>query len=171
MANSWEQLRNAGADARARLVAAAAKEWNVDAERITIEKGVVRHPSGKAETFGGLAGLAQTVMIKGQPKPKDSDDWRLIGRHVPKVDTVSKTNDSAMFTIDVKLPDLATCLIARPSRFGAKPKDVDPAPALAVPGVKEVFVVPEGVAVVADGFWAAKKGRDAFKINWDETGA
>jgi isoquinoline 1-oxidoreductase beta subunit len=170
MANSWEQLRNAGAEARARLVAAAAKEWNVDAERITIEKGVVKHPSGKAATFGELAGLAQTVMIKGQPNPKDSGDWRLIGKHVPKVDTVSKTNGSAMFTIDVKLPDLATCLIARPSRFGAKPKDVDPAPALAVPGVKEVFIVPEGVAVVADGFWAAKKGRDALKISWDETG-
>jgi isoquinoline 1-oxidoreductase subunit beta len=170
MANSWEQLRNAGAEARARLVAAAAREWKVDAERITIEKGVVRHPSGKAATFGKLAGLAQTVMIKGQPKPKDSRDWRLIGKHVPKVDTASKTNGSAMFTIDVKLPDLATCLIARPSRFGAKPKDVDPAPALAVPGVKEVFVVPEGVAVLADGFWAAKKGRDALKISWDETG-
>lgn len=170
MANSWEQLRNAGAEARARLVAAAAKEWNVDAERITIEKGVVKHPSGKAATFGELAGLAQTVMIKGQPNPKDPGDWRLIGKHVPKVDTVSKTNGSAMFTIDVKLPDLATCLIARPSRFGAKPKDVDPAPALAVPGVKEVFIVPEGVAVVADGFWAAKKGRDALKISWDETG-
>ena len=79
----------------------------------------------------------QTVMIKGQPNPKDPGDWRLIGKHVPKVDTVSKTNGSAMFTIDVKLPDLATCLIARPSRFGAKPKDVDPAPALAVPGVKD----------------------------------
>jgi len=170
MANSWEQLRNAGAEARARLVAAAAKEWNVDAERITIEKGVVKHPSGKAATFGELAGLAQTVVIKGQPNPKDPGDWRLIGKHVPKVDTVSKTNGSAMFTIDVKLPDLATCLIARPSRFGAKPKDVDPAPALAVPGVKEVFIVPEGVAVVADGFWAAKKGRDALKISWDETG-
>jgi isoquinoline 1-oxidoreductase beta subunit len=70
----------------------------------------------------------------------------------------------------VKLPDLATCLIARPSRFGAVPKDVDRAPALAVPGVKEVFVVPEGVAVLADGFWAAKRGRDALKISWDETG-
>jgi isoquinoline 1-oxidoreductase subunit beta len=170
MANSWEQLRNAGAEARARLVAAAAKEWNVDAERITIEKGVVKHPSGRSATFGELAGLAQTVMIKGQPKPKDSGDWRLIGKHVAKEDTVSKTNGSAMFTIDVKLPDLATCLIARPSRFGAKPKDVDPAPALAVPGVKEVFVVPEGVAVLADGFWAAKKGRDALKISWDESG-
>src|SRR6202045_514588 len=170
MANSWEQLRNAGAEARARLVAAATKEWNVDAKRITIEMGVVRHPLGKAATFGELAGLAQTVTIKGQPKPKDSGDWRLIGKHVPKVDTVSKTNGSAMFTIDVKLRDLATCLIARPSRFGARPKDVDPAPALAVPGVKEVFVVPEGVAVLADGFWAAKKGRDALKISWDETG-
>jgi isoquinoline 1-oxidoreductase beta subunit len=59
-----------------------------------IEKGVVRHPSGKAATFGELAGLAQTVVVNGQPKPKDSGDWRLIGKNVPKVDTVSKTNGS-----------------------------------------------------------------------------
>ena len=81
-----------------------------------------------------------------------------------------KTNGTAMYTIDVKLPDMLTCLIARPSRFGAKAKAFDPAPALAVAGVKEVFVVPEGVAVLADGFWAAKKGRDALKITWDESG-
>ena len=62
-------------------------------ERITIEKGVVKHPSGKAATFGELAGLAQTVMIKGQPNPKDPGDWRLIGKHVPKVDTAERVND------------------------------------------------------------------------------
>ena len=74
-----------------------------------------------------------------------------------------KTNGTAMYTIDVKLPDMLTCVIARPTRFAAKAQSFDPAPALAIPGVKEVFVVPEGVAVLADGFWAAKKGRTHFR--------
>ena len=81
-----------------------------------------------------------------------------------------KTDGTARFTIDVKLPDMLTCVIARPSRFGAKVQAFDAAPALAVPGVKEVFAVPQGVAVLADGFWAAKKGRDALNVTWDETG-
>ena len=171
MANSWQQLRVAGAEARARLIAAAAKEWQVAAGEITIDKGVVKHPTGKSANFGKLAGLAQTLELKSEPQPKDPSAWRLIGKHVPKVDTLSKTNGSAKFTIDVKLPDLATCLIARPSRFGGKPKTYDPAPALAVPGVKEVFTVPQGVAVLADGFWAAKTGRDALQIDWDDSAA
>jgi len=170
MFNSWEQLRNAGAEARARLIAAAAQEWNVEPSEITIEKGVVKHSSGKSATFGALAERAQAIKLTGPVQPKDPKDWRLIGTRVPKVDTIPKTNGTAQFTIDVKLPDMLTCLVAHPSRFGAKVKDFDPAPALAVPGVKEVFKVPQGVAVLADTFWAAKSGRDALKITWDETG-
>jgi isoquinoline 1-oxidoreductase subunit beta len=170
MFNSWEQLRNAGAEARARLIAAAAQAWNVEPGEITIEKGVVKHPSGKSATFGALAERAQAVKLTGPVQPKDPKDWRLIGTRVPKVDTIPKTNGTAQFTIDVKLPDMLTCLVAHPSRFGAKAKDLDPAPALAVPGVKEVFAIPQGVAVLADTFWAAKKGRDALQISWDETG-
>jgi isoquinoline 1-oxidoreductase subunit beta len=169
MANSWNQLRMAGAEARARLIAAAAKKWNVPNDGITIEKGVVKHASGKSATFGELAELAQSIGQIGSVKPKDQGAWHLIGKHVPKVDTVAKTNGSAQFTIDVNLPDLATCLIARPSRSGARVSDFDPRQALAIAGVKEVFVVPEGAAILAEGFWAAKKGRDAVKITWDET--
>ena len=170
MANSWEQLRNAGAEARARIVAAAAKQWGVDASGITIEKGVVGHPSGKSATLGELADAAQEITLTGPAKPKAPDAWRLIGKEVPRLDTVSKTNGTAEFTIDIKLPDMATCVIARPTRFGAKVKSFDPAPALAVPGVKEVFAVPQGVAVLADGFWAARKGREALAVTWDESG-
>src|SRR6185369_2146447 len=119
---------------------------------------------------GELVTLAQEMELSGPFKPKTPDAWRLIGTKVPKVDTVPKTNGTAIYTIDVKLPDMLTCVIARPSRFAAKAQSFDPAPALAVPGVKEVFAVPEGVAVLADGFWAAKKGRDALTIAWDESG-
>ena len=157
MANSWDQLRNAGAEARARLIAAAAKQWSVDAGAITIEKGVVKDPSGKSATFGELAQAASETQPIGLVKPKDPSAWRLIGTRVPKVDTVPKTNGTAQFTIDVKLPDMAICLVAHPERFGAKAKAVDAAAALALPGVKEVFIIPQGVAVLAEGFWAAKR--------------
>jgi isoquinoline 1-oxidoreductase beta subunit len=171
MANSWDQLRTAGAEARARLVAAAAKQWGVDAGSITIEKGVVKDGSGKQATFGELAELAQKTEVAGPFKPKEPDAWKLIGAaRLPKVDTLPKTNGTAIYTIDVKMPNMLTCVLARPSRFHAKAKSFDPAPALAVPGVKEVFVVPQGVAVLAENFWAAKKGRDALEVTWDETG-
>lgn len=170
MANSWEQLRQAGAEARARIVAAAANKWSVDSSEITIEKGVVKHASGKSATLGELANAAQGITLPGPAKPKDPSAWKLIGKHVPKVDTLSKTNGTATFTIDVKLPDLATCMIARPSRFGATVLDFDAKAALAIPGVKEAFAVPQGVAVIADGYWAAKKGRDAIHATWDEAG-
>ena len=170
MANSWDQLRTAGAEARARLVTAAAEMWNVAPDTISIEKGIVKSASGKEATFGALAARAQAVTLKADPKPKDPSQWRLIGKGVSRVDTVPKTNGTAEFTIDIKLPNMATCLIARPDRFGAKVKDFDASEALAVPGVIEAFVVPQGVAVLAKGFWAAKKGRDALKITWDDTG-
>jgi isoquinoline 1-oxidoreductase beta subunit len=170
MANSWDQLRQAGAQARALLVAAAAKQWKVTPDSITIERGVLKGAAGQSATFGEVATLAQSLTIEGPFKPKNPADWRLIGTHLPKVDTIPKTNGTAKYTIDISLPDLATCLIARPTRFGASVKEFDASAALAIPGVKEAFVVPEGVAVLADGFWSAKKGRDALRVTWDETG-
>ena len=84
MANSWDQLRNAGAEARARLIAAAAKQWDVDAGEITIEKGVVKSSTGKAATFGELAQAASETQPIGFVKPKDPSAWRLIGTRVPE---------------------------------------------------------------------------------------
>jgi isoquinoline 1-oxidoreductase beta subunit len=170
MANSWDQLRTAGAEARARLIAAAAKKWDVGVGEIEIENGIVKSSTGEAATFGELAQAASEIQPIATVKPKDPSAWRLIGRRVPKIDTVPKTNGTAQFTIDVRLPDMATCLVAHPERFGAKVKTLDAAAALALPGVEEVYVIPQGVAVLADGFWAAKKARDALKITWDETG-
>lgn len=170
MANSWDQLRNAGAEARARLVAAAATAWNVDAGEITIDNGVLKHRDGKSGTFGEFVDAATRVTLTGKPTPKDKEAWRYIGKHVAKVDTVSKTNGSAQYTIDVKLPDMLTCVIARPPRFAGKVKSFDAAPALAVNGVKEVFAVPQGVAVLATGYWPARKGMQALKVEWDDGG-
>jgi isoquinoline 1-oxidoreductase beta subunit len=172
MANSWEQLRHAGAVARAMLVAAAVTEWEVPADEITVERGVVLHaPSNRRATFGELANKAAQVPQPTDVKLKDPKDWKLIGTHVPRVDSKEKTDGSAMFTMDVYLPDMLTALIARPPRFGGKVRSFDPSAALEVKGVRQVVEVPTGVAVLADGFWAARQGRAALKVEWDDTAA
>ncbi len=167
MANSWDQLRKAGAQARAMLVKAAAAAWNVDSTEITIENGVLKHPSGKSAMFGEMAEAATRVSLSGDPAPKSKEAWRYIGKHVPKVDTAAKVNGTAQYTIDVKLPDMLTCVVARPPRFGGKAKSFDGKAALAVNGVKEVVAVPEGVAVLATGYWPARKGAEALAVDWD----
>jgi isoquinoline 1-oxidoreductase subunit beta len=169
MANSWDQLRKAGAQARALLVMAAAKQWNASPADISIERGVVRLGERSA-TFGELVHLASAIEPRGSAQPKSPADWQLIGKQLPRVDTAAKINGTAQYTIDISLPDMVVCLVARPSRFGAKVKEFDASEALTVRGVKEVFVVPEGVAVLATSFWPAKVARDKLKITWDETG-
>lgn len=168
--NSWDQLRNAGAEARARLVEAAAAAWKVPASEIKVADGKLTHASGKSATYGDMAEAAAGFKLEYPAKPKSPDQWRYIGKSFPRVDTRAKINGSAEYTIDVTLPDMLTCVLARPSRFNAKVKSVDAKAALAVPGVVEVVNVPQGVAVLAKGFWAARKGRDALKIEWDESG-
>ncbi len=170
MASSWDQLRKAGAEARARLIAAAAQSWKVKPSEITIDNGILKHVSGKSGAFGEFVQVAQTVILTSEPKPKDPSEWRYIGKEFARVDSKPKTTGEAMYTIDVKLPDMLTCVIARPTRFGAKVKSFDPAPALAVNGVVEVTQTPLGVAVLAKGYWQARKGANALKIVWDETG-
>ena len=170
MANSWMQLRQAGAEARARLIAAAAQDWGVPASEISIDNGVVKHPAGKSAQFGDLVETAQAIPAPQDVKPKEPSQWRYIGKDFARVDAMPKTNGTAVYTIDVKLPDMLTCVVARPARFGAKVKSFDPAPALAVTGVAEVFAIPSGVAVLAKGYWQAKKGVEALKVEWDETG-
>ena len=170
MANSWMQLRQAGAEARARLIAAAAQDWGVPASEISIDNGVVKHPAGTSAQFGDLVETAQAIPAPRDVKPKEPSQWRYIGKDFARVDARPKTNGTAVYTIDVKLPDMLTCVVARPARFGAKVKSFDPAPALAVTGVAEVFAIPSGVAVLAKGYWQAKKGVEALKVEWDETG-
>lgn len=167
MANSWEELRKAGAQARAMLVKAASADWNADISEITIENGVLKHASGKSALFGEMAEAATRVSLSGDPTPKRKDAWRYIGKHVPKVDTAAKVNGAAQYTIDVKLPDMLTCVVARPPRFGGKVTSFDDKAALAVNGVKEVLAVPEGVAVLATGYWPARKGAEALSVQWD----
>jgi isoquinoline 1-oxidoreductase beta subunit len=169
MANSFEQYRQAGAAARAMLVSAAAQEWKVPADSIQVKNGVVFHASGRRATFGQLASAAAKQPVPTTVKLKDAKDFVYIGKHVPRTDSRAKSNGTAMFTQDVKLPGLLTALVAHPPRFGAKVKSFDATSASRMPGVRHVVEVPNGVAVVATSFWAAKKGRDALAIEWDAT--
>ena len=172
MANSWMQLRNAGATARAMLVAAAAAEWNVPPASLTVERGVVRHaPSNRQATFGDLAAKAASQPVPDKVALKDPKDFKLIGQKLPRVDIPGKTNGTAQFTIDVTFPDMLVAVLQRPPLFGATVKSFDATATKAVPGVVEVVQVPRGVAVVAKSFWAAKHGRDALKVEWDDSKA
>ncbi len=168
MANSYQQYRQAGAAARAMLVSAAAKQWKVPADSIQVKDGVVFHANGKKATFGALAAAAAKEPVPEKVKLKDPKDFVFIGKHVPRTDAKAKSTGTAMFTQDVKLPGMLTAVVAHPPRFGARVKTFDAKSASAVPGVRYVVEIPNGVAVVATTFWAAKKGRDALEIEWDD---
>ncbi|HSM06358.1 MAG TPA: xanthine dehydrogenase family protein molybdopterin-binding subunit [Longimicrobiales bacterium] len=174
MANSWEQYRRAGATALAALVAAAASEWGVDAGEVSTEAGEVVHAgSGRRLGYGALAGTAATLPVPEDVALKDPSAFRLIGQEgmTPRVDAGDKAMGRATFTQDVKLPGMLTAVVAHPPRFGATVAGFDDSAARAVPGVVDVVQVPTGVAVVAEHFWAAQKGREALTVRWDESQA
>jgi isoquinoline 1-oxidoreductase beta subunit len=170
MANSWTQLREAGAKGRAMLLTAASREWKVPVTELTTEKGVVFHaPSKRQATYGSLAGKAAALPVPDQVTLKDPKDFKLIGHPAPRVDVPSKVDGTAQFTLDVALPGMLVAVLKRPPLFGARVKSFDAAAAGAVPGVVKVVEVPRGVAVVARTFWAASQGRAALVVEWDES--
>lgn len=173
MANSWMQLREAGAKARAMLVTAAAQEWKVPASSLRTEHGAVIHDaSGRRRTYGSLVPVASALPVPQSATLKDPKQFRLIGaQSLPRVDIPGKTNGTAQFTIDVVFPGMLVAVLQRPPQFGATVRSFDASAAKAVPGVVDVVQVPRGVAVVGKSFWAAKQGRDALKVEWDDTHA
>ncbi|MBL8664651.1 MAG: xanthine dehydrogenase family protein molybdopterin-binding subunit, partial [Candidatus Odyssella sp.] len=172
IANSFLQLRRAGAAARAMLVAAAAQAWGVPEGEIAVSAGRLAHEkSRKSGTFGQFAAAAAQLPVPGDVRLKDAKDFALIGRDLPRVDTAAKTNGTAQFAMDVRLPGMLTAVVARPPLFGATVKSFDAAKSRQVPGVRHVVQIPTGVAVVAENTWAAIKGREALAIQWDESQA
>ncbi|MBL8484129.1 MAG: xanthine dehydrogenase family protein molybdopterin-binding subunit [Rhodocyclaceae bacterium] len=172
MANSWEQMRKAGAAGRAMLVAAAAEKWGVPAAEISVSEGVLRHAASKrTASFGQLAEAAAKQPVPAEVKLKDPSQFRLIGKKAPRRDTPEKTDGRAQFTQDVHLPGMLVAVVAHPPRFGGKVKSFDASAAKGVPGVVEVVQIPQGVAVLARDTWSAKKGRDALKLEWDDAAA
>ncbi|MEW6017740.1 MAG: xanthine dehydrogenase family protein molybdopterin-binding subunit [Pseudomonadota bacterium] len=171
--NSWDQLRKAGAAARAMFVEAAANRWGAPAGEITVANGVVSHAaSSRSATFAELLEDAARVTPPEEPKLKDPAQFTLIGTdRVRRKDSRAKSTGQTVFTIDVQAPNLLVAMVAHPPRFGAKVASFDSAAALKVPGVVAVHEIPSGVAVVAETTWAAKQGRDALTVQWDEAKA
>lgn len=173
IANSWDELRMAGAAARAMLVATAAARWNVPAGEVTVAKGVVSHAaSNRRFTFGELAVDAAKLPVPQKVALKAAKDYTLIGKPgLHRLDHASKTDGSAIFAMDIRRPGQVTAVLARSPRFGGTVKSVDDKAARAVPGVLDVLTLPVGVAVIAKNTWTAIKGREALKIVWDDSKA
>jgi isoquinoline 1-oxidoreductase beta subunit len=176
MANSWEQYRTAGATARAMLVKAAADKWQVAQGEITVDKGVLTHPSGKRGTYGEFAEAAAKIPAPtgmAQETPyKDPSKFKLIGKEgLHRIDNDPKTDGTAIYTQDVKLPGMLIAVVAHPPKFGAKVKSFDDSETRKVKGVEKVVQIPQGVAVLAKSTWAAISGRDRLKVEWDDSGA
>ncbi len=167
--SSWEQMRKAGATAKAMLIAAAAATWKVEPSGLRAEKGFVIHDaSGRRLSFGALADTAATMAPPKDVVLKDAKDFKIVGRPTRRLDTPEKVNGKAQFGLDVNVPGMRVALIQRPPVFGAKVVKVDDTKTKAVPGVVAVVQPSFGVVVVGTGFWAAKKGRDALQVQWDD---
>jgi isoquinoline 1-oxidoreductase beta subunit len=176
LANSWQQLRQAGAAARVMLVAAAAERWNVPAAEIGVSRGVVEHKgTGRRATFGELAASAATQVVPAEAPLKPAEQFVYIGQPAQKTDARAKSTGTATFTQDVKLPGMLTAVVLHPPRFGARLASFDGFKAKQIPGVVEVvpFSTPatNGIAVLARDYWTAKRGRDALVAEWDESQA
>ncbi len=170
--HSFTQYRELGARARAMLLSAAAARWGVDVSTLRTQAGTVIGPGELKLGYGELAEAAMAQPVPEKVNLKDPKDFRLIGKATNRLDAKAKSSGQQDFGIDVRSPGQLTAVVAHPPVFGAKLAMVDDTAALAVKGVKAVLRVPlsggaEGVAVVADGYWPAKQGRDALKASWD----
>ncbi len=166
---AWTPLRKAGAAAREVLIAAAAQRWGVKATECHAERGAVVHTKSKRRLrYGQLATRAATLPVPTDVPLKDRKDWHIAGKPTKRLDTPSKTNGRAKFGIDTWVPGLRVAVVARSPVFGGKVKSFDATAAKAVEGVHTVVQISSGIAVVASGYWPAKLGRDALKVEWDE---
>jgi isoquinoline 1-oxidoreductase subunit beta len=164
--SEFDRYRNAGATARALLLAAAANKFNVPVSSLRTEKGFVI-AGDKRVSYGELADAASKLPPPAKVQLKDKKDWQYLGKPMRRLDAKAKANGEAKFGLDVYFPDMLVAVVAHSPVFGGTVKTFDATAAKAIKGVRDVVKVPTGVAVIADHFWAAKKGRDALKIDWD----
>ena len=172
---SWQQYREIGARMRAMLVAAAAKQLNTPAAQLRTESGSVVTPDGRRLGYGALAQAAFAEPVPASVALKDPSQFKLIGKPVNRLDARAKSSGRQDFGIDLQLPGQRSVVMVHPPVFGGRVARFDAAPALAVPGVEEVLQVPlsggaTGLAIVANGFWPARKARELVKVEWDLSG-
>jgi isoquinoline 1-oxidoreductase beta subunit len=166
---SREYLQQAGASARARLVAAAAQQWGVPASECRAESGMVIHQgSGRKVNYGAVAAAAATVKLDAEPAIKTPNQYTLLGKPLQRLDVPLKVNGTATYGIDVRLPDMLYASVMTCPVFGGKLKRYDFDAIKNMPGVRAAVEVPNGIAVVADSFWRAKTALEVMPVEWDE---
>jgi len=175
IAHSFTQYREIGARARAMLVAAAAEQWQVNPAQIRTAKGVVYGPAGQKAAYGALADAAMKQPVPEAVTLKDAKQFRYIGKPMKRLDARAKSSGRQQFGIDFKPEGAKVAVVAHPPVFGAKPAKFDASKAKAIRGVLAVLEIPvdrggRGIAVIADGYWPAKQGRDALEVEWDTAG-
>jgi isoquinoline 1-oxidoreductase beta subunit len=159
--------RQIAAAARAMLVRAAAEQWRVpDAECVTAAGTVVHAASGRKLAYGQIASAAARLRAPRNTPLKPASAWRVIGKSLPAPDLREKVTGQARYGIDIDMPGLLVAAILHAPRFGATLTGVDPAPALAVAGVRRVIELPDAVAVVAQGYWPAQKALRLLQPRW-----
>jgi isoquinoline 1-oxidoreductase beta subunit len=166
--DGWEKLRTGGAQVREMLLAAAANQWKVDVDSLKADNGWVTGPGGKKATYGQLAAAASKLPVPEKVALKDPADFRIVGKRTKRLDTPAKVNGTAEFGIDVKLPGMVYASLEQCPVIGGTVKSFDATKAKSMPGVLDVVQIPDGVAVVADTYWHAKKAREALVVRWDE---
>lgn len=173
IASNWDLMRNAGAAARAMFVQAAAARWGVEPGDILVRDGALSHPgSNRTANFVDLLADASRQTPPQTPTLKRRDDYRLIGtERVRRKDSLPKSTGTQIYTQDIQHPDLLVAMVAHSPRFGGKLMRFDASDALKVKGVSHVFAIETGVAVLAETTFAAKRGRDALRIEWDNSEA
>ena len=164
----FELLRRMGASARETLIQAAADRWRVPpGECVADSNFVVHSPSNRRLKFGDLAGAASRLKPPDDPPLKQPAEWKLLGRALGRVELPSKLNGSAVFGIDFRVPGMVYAAVAMPPTAGGKVKRYDRTPAVSMPGVVDVVELPDGIGVVADTYWRARKALAATPIEWD----
>jgi isoquinoline 1-oxidoreductase subunit beta len=166
---TYEPMRRTGAAARDMLVQAAAQRWSVDKAQCRAENGVVLNTTTNVRlSYGSLADAAAKLPVPSVVTLKDPAQFRLIGKPMKRLDTPAKVSGKAVYGIDVQRPGMLYAVVARPPAFGGKVVRFDAAKALAVPGVKHVGEIPQGIAIVATNTWAAMQGRRALQVEFDD---
>ncbi len=166
---SWDPMRQTGAAARQMLIEAAAQRWNIEASECRAENGfVINQITGASLSFGTVAEAASRLSVPDDIPLKAPSDFRLLGKPMKRRDTKAKIAGEAIYGIDFELPGMVYAVVERCPVFGGTVSSFDASEAMAVPGVQDVFEIPQGIAVIADNTWAAMQGRRALKVNWNE---
>ena len=165
----WGPLRKAGAEGREILIDAAAQKWGVDRSRCRAENGfVIRRDNQARLSYGSLAESASRLAVPANVTLKNPKEYRIIGKPIKRVDTREKVLGRAPFGIDTRLPGMVYAAVARCPVFGGKVASFDAAKAKAIPGVKDIFQIATGIAMVSDNTWSAMQACRALEIKWDE---